>query len=388
MSKSLSLQLCTGCAACAAACSCRAITLRENHEGFLYPSINEKTCIRCGLCNHVCPLNQQHVPRLPRRVLAVKANDDEILKRSSSGGVFSLLAKWIIRSGGIVVGACFDSKTWTVRHLVAESEADIELLCGSKYVQSDFQTVYPKIQAALISGREVLVSGTPCQIAGVRSYLGHVLRPEQYDGRLILVDFACHAIPSPKAWKCYLDSLGVPRAKIKSISFRDKDRGWKGYCLKIQDDASCVVVENPRENVYFRGFLHELFNRSSCRDCRFRSQRSGSDLTLADYWMPSGSIADLDDDKGLSLVLLNTQQGEDLFKAISDQCKTCASNYEDAVRVNPALVRSFGVHPKRAVFFKRIGRENFSKLVVRLMRPTLKDRLRAVVVRHFGEFWK
>lgn len=375
---------CTGCSACYAACVKGAISMAPDAEGFLHPIIDSSKCVNCGLCAKSCPVLVRPAPRKPLSVFAAKANDDDLRLRSSSGGVFSLLARAVIAEGGIVFGAGFDHDDWRVIHKSAENEEELEDLRGSKYVQSDMGETFKRVRAELTKNRKVLFSGTPCQVAGLKLFLG-----KEYDN-LLLVDVICHASPSPLAWRkflenrlaaAYTDRAGELR-DIMRISFRHKNFGWKKFSLSLCFANDNEYLKDLREDTFLRGFLSELYNRQSCHTCKCRELRSGADLTIADYWRVHEKFPQMDDDKGTSLILVNTDKGEKYWSDINAALTVVASDYDDAVRINPALVKSSTPHRNRARFFNVVSKaEDFDAIVVKLLMLPLKNRIKARIKR-------
>lgn len=379
MTKLVEKSLCTGCAVCKAVCPHDAISMRPDTERFLYPHIDASKCIECGLCAKTCPSLNQGSARRPLFVYAAKAKDDELRLTSSSGGVFSLLARDVLSNGGLVFGAAFDHSDWHVYHMAAVDEESLHELRGSKYVQSDVGESYREVKAALKAERHVLFSGTPCQIAGLRAFLGH-----DYE-KLLLVDVVCHAVPSPLAWEKYLEkrvsvaynSRGCGLRAIRRIVSRRKDCGWKRYSMSLgfanDMEYRAVFSDDP----YMRGFLAELYNRPSCHNCPSKNLSSGSDITIADYWGVDAKFPEMDDDKGTSLVMVNTEKGAKVFLALAEEIVVEASDFAHAVAGNPAIVRLTAPHRNRDRFFCRVMKSDFDSLIERMLRPPLKSRIRA-----------
>lgn len=358
---------CTGCAACCLVCPKAAILMTSDDEGFLYPIVDESRCAQCGLCEKFCPSLNRELPRIPLAVYAAKAKDDELRLKSSSGGVFSLLARQVIARGGVVYGAGFDHADWHVMHKSAENEDELEDLRGSKYVQSDVQGIYAAVRDQLLAGREALFSGTPCQVAGIRRYLT-ALKVDA--SKLLLVDVVCHAVPSPLAWRKYLDERQAkagPGVDIRGVAFRQKSYGWKRYSLSLRFANDKEYRSDLHDDSFLRGFLNDLYSRPSCHDCPCRELRSGADLTIADYWRVNEKIPEMDDDRGTSLMLVNTPVGMSLLETIMPQLQIEQSDFSDAIRVNPALVRSMAPHRNRGKFFVRIRKKTFDQLVIGLL---------------------
>ena len=337
---------CSGCAACRAVCPKSAIAMVADAEGFLYPRIDKSRCVSCGKCRAACPSLNRPPPREPRAVYAAVATDDALRMASSSGGMFSLLARQVLARGGVVFGAAWDYTDYSVKIVAAHNEEELGELRGSKYVQADVGDAYFQAREALKKGIPVLYSGTPCQIAALKRFLGG-----ETEG-LLAVDLICHGVPSPLAFRKY--AAARERAANSMISLK-------------------TLTEDP----FLRGFLSELYNRPSCHHCAVRELRSGADLTIADYWGVEQRFPQLDDDKGTSVVLVNTERGAAAFAAIKDLCRVAESDYDDIRRTNTAVCRSPLPHPRRARFFAKVGRtDDFDALVTRLLRPTLYQRIR------------
>lgn len=365
--------LCSGCAACRVACPKSAISMKADSEGFLYPEIDEKKCVSCGKCRRVCPVLNRPQPREPLAVYAARANDTALRLASSSGGVFSLLAWRTLAKGGLVFGAAWDYATHTVKIVSAQNEDELAALRGSKYVQADVGTAYEQARAALQAGTPVLYSGTPCQIAALHRFLG-----KDY-ANLLAVEVICHAAPSPLAFQKYAAQRErLAKSKITRIFSRSKKCSWKRYAMLLAFHADNIAYLKPvTEDTFLRGFLAELYNRPSCHACSVRELRSGADITLADYWNVHQKFPEMDDDKGTSAVLVNTTKGAAAFAAVRPDCTVAVSDYADIRRTNPAVYRSAAPHPQRVRFFAEIAQtDDFDALVVRLLRPTLKVRIR------------
>ena len=248
---------CCGCSACASACPKRCITMKSDNEGFLYPHLDKDTCIDCGLCEKVCNELHPFPQRSPLQVWAAINKDEEIRLKSSSGGIFHILAKMTIDDGGVVFGARFD-ENWQVVIDYAETMIGVEDFMGSKYVQARIENAYKNAKRFLIEGRKVLFSGTPCQVAGLKQFLR-----KEYDN-LLTVDFICHGTPSPRVWGMYLDEVTDSCKFVKSISFRNKINGWKhlhfsvkysesDYAVALKYNKACAVsvVPNPKRKQFF-----------------------------------------------------------------------------------------------------------------------------------------
>ncbi len=365
--------LCSGCAACRAVCPKSAISMVADSEGFLYPQINAELCILCGKCQRACPSLNRLPPREPRAVYAAVATDDALRMASSSGGMFSLLARQVLAKGGIVFGAAWDYTDYSVKIISVRDETGLAELRGSKYVQANVGDAYFQVREALKKGIPVLYSGTPCQIAALNRYLG-----KSHDN-LLTIEVICHAAPSPLAFQKYAQQREKEAgSKISRIFSRSKNCSWKRFAILLSFHSNNIAyLKSLTEDPFLRGFLSELYNRPSCQQCVVRELRSGSDLTIADYWGIEQRFPLLDDDKGTSVVLVNTEKGAAAFTAIKGFCRVETSDYDDIRRHNLPVFRSFPPHPRRAKFFAAIGKtDDFDALVIRLLRPTLYQRIR------------
>lgn len=382
---------CSGCSACHDACPKGAIAMIADKEGFLYPQIDESKCVNCGFCARACPSMNRPDPRKPLAVYAAKAKDTALRLTSSSGGIFSLLARQILAKGGKVFGAAFDKRDWSVEHIGVFDEAGLAELRGSKYVQSRTAGIYREVKASLEANLPVLFTGTPCQIAALRAYLN--LQPSTSTSILYLVDVVCHGAPNPMVWQKYLDwqcetasaqgrgSAPAEGRNIRRISFRQKNSGWKRYSLSLRFANDKEYLRQFPDDPYMRAFLNELCNRQSCHDCQVRELRSGSDLTIADFWGVENVMPNFDDDRGTSLVLANTEKGAALLSSVEESVSIVDSDFGTAVSGNPAIVRSPSPHRNRDKFLRKCRAKSFEKLVGRMLLPPFLIRLRMFVGR-------
>ena len=358
---------CCGCSACFAACPHGAIEMRPDEEGFLNPVVKNDVCVGCGMCVRACPVLHPRKPRRPLAVFAAKAKDDGLRRISSSGGMFSLLARDVLSKGGIVYGAAFESNAHKVVHVAVEDEDGLDKLRGSKYVQSDMGDVFRHVKRSLELGRHVLFSGCPCQVAGLNNFLG--TKPDT----LLLVDVICHAVPSPLAWSRYLSCREKKaNARIARV-FSRRNCPWRKYSLSMEflDAGGKTYAGSSAADPYLRAFVSELFNRKSCHQCRFRCFASGSDLTIGDFWGIEKSFPDFNDDIGVSAVLCCTEKGKIAFSGISDSIVGRASDVDSVARMNMTLIGNRKASRKRQRFFDEVTAGNFDELVERLMMPPL-----------------
>ncbi len=297
---------CTGCAACANVCPVGAIQMSPyGSEGFYKPQVNPDVCINCGLCSKTCPQHEFKDRNRPDPACYAVMASDEVRLKSSSGGVFTILADEILSQGGVVCGAAFD-ENWRVHHVIAEDEEGLNKLRGSKYVQSFIsEDIFKRIKEYLETGRKVLFTGVPCQVAGLYSFLR-----KEYEN-LITVDLVCAYAPSPKVFKQYLHE-NYSLTDVRAISFRDKTtRGWS--CWHNTMTTTNGVVE---ENKYMGPYLNRLFKGEHCVNCKFKRLPRPADITMGDFWRIHEFSKDMDDRKGTSGMLLHNEKGWQLFKKV------------------------------------------------------------------------
>lgn len=296
---------CCGCSACVQICPQRCISFDEDEEGFRYPIANAEKCTLCGLCEKICPSLHQGDSRFPLKVFAAYNPDENVRLSSSSGGVFSMLAEYVINEGGVVFGARFNTD-WEVVHDYTESKSGLAAFRGSKYVQSNNNGTYIKAKEFLDAGRLVLYSGTGCQIAGLKKYLC-----KDYEN-LIAVENLCHSIPSPKVWRLYLHEISKGNA-VKSVNFRDKSTGWSRYSYSLVVDYEGGSFADTPQGCFMNALTSNLITRPSCSKCPSRFGKSGADILLADCWGIWDIRPDKDDDKGCSTIEVFTPKGQNIL---------------------------------------------------------------------------
>ena len=352
-------ELCTGCGACVAACPMDCVRMEADGEGFLRPVVDRETCIGCDKCRKACPvLRAQDLTGRDTAVYAAISLDEQVRLESTSGGVFTLLCRWVMEQNGIVFGAAYD-RDFRVIHCAVEKQEDLPRLRGAKYAQSDLGDAYRQVRTWLKAGRLVLFSGTPCQVGGLVSYLG-----KNYEN-LILVDLICHGVPSPGVWRRYLEYRSGQDAGGKmpvGINLRSKETGWPGYSVRFDYPGGQSYSVPGMRDPYLRGFVRDLYLRPSCHHCRFKGVTRQSDVTLGDYWGVWDQLPRCHDGKGTSLVLIHTERGRKLWEALAGQMRFAPAP-ADALAENPAALLSAAMPDLRAKFWDGYETEDFTALI-------------------------
>lgn len=371
---------CIGCQACLSVCPKKCITMQEDDEGFLYPTLKKKKCIECNLCLEVCPVlkNYSSSKNIHIKAYAAINRNDHIRMQSSSGGIFTSLAEIVIDQGGVVFGAAFN-KDFSVNTIFVDNKEDVVALQGSKYVQSDVGDSFKLARDFLNAGILVLFSGTPCQIGGLYAYL-------QTDYKnLITVDLICHGVPSPLVWRKYLDyQKSDSQSEIESISFRSKKTGWKDYSLLFEFKNKEDRLINHNEDLFMRVFLSDLCLRPSCYNCLFKTKNRLSDITLADFWGIENILPNMDDNKGTSIVILNSLRGRYYFQQIAESIKYDNSfEYNQIQRYNSAYLSSAKEPNDRKLFFRYIKKYNFDKAYIKLKKNMQRKKIQTEIKKDF-----
>lgn len=366
---------CSGCHACMNVCPKHCITMQVDEEGFWYPVVDKEKCIECGLCEKRCPiLNDMCIDNSPK-AFACFNKDEEVRKESSSGGIFTLLASQVIDLGGVVYGAAFN-ENFEVEHIQVTKKSELHKLRGSKYVQSRLGNSYSEIKELLSQNRLVYFSGTPCQIDGLLCFLN-----KKYDN-LICQDIICHGVPSPKVWDKYKQEMC--KEKPETIEFRNKDNGWINFNMAIRFKNN-KYVKSHKEDSFMKAFLTDLCLRPSCYDCHSKSIHRNSDITLADFWGIKNVCPEMYDNKGVSLVFINSNKGEQLFNDILSNINYKEVDIKKASEWNPAAYKSVVYPKKRDDFMKNIfNAKNFNHCVEKYTRPSLIIRIKIFLRKLIG----
>ena len=355
--------------------------MERDKEGFLYPVIQEDQCVRCGHCTAICPALQQRPEHPLPAAFAAWNRTEDIRKDSTSGGVFSLLAEYVLECGGVVFGAAMDGHQH-LRHVACFRKEDLWRLRGTKYVQSDLGDCYREVKHWLES-RMVLFSGTPCQVDGLYHYLG--ARPEN----LVTCDLVCHGVPSPGVWEDMVRSIERRKGKtIQAVRFRNKVTGWKDSHFTVVYSDGSVDSAPLFATEYGHAFGRALFLRPSCYRCAYTSAARVGDFTLGDFWGLRPDELPEQQEKGVSLLLVNTAHGSHLF----DQLPLAKEKFplERAIAGNPRLASPIAQPPDRSAFFAAYALEPFDQVrkrffalrplpvraAAKLLSPEVKEKLR------------
>ena len=378
---------CCGCGACAQKCPKKAITMTEDKNGFLYPKIDKEKCINCGLCLRVCPSKKNNDISINKiKAYAAKNKNTTDLKKSSSGGIFSAIAKYILNQNGVVYGAAY-SNDLSVKHIRIEKESELFKLQGSKYVQSNTTEIYEKVKKDLEQQKEVLFSGTPCQIKGLTNYL-----IKKYDN-LTTCDLVCHGVPSQKLFKKYINYLEKKHKKrIISYDFRNKEKkGW-GLTSKIVFEDKSEKYINSDFDRYYSNFLNCNTYRESCYNCKFANLNRPSDITLADYWGVLSIHNDFYNKNGVSLILVNTTKGEKIMNDISQNVEIIETDINYAITKNKNLIMPSKKPTARKKIYDDIDKKDYikknlktkitiKKIIKIFVSPRLKKQITKVILK-------
>jgi acetyltransferase-like isoleucine patch superfamily enzyme/coenzyme F420-reducing hydrogenase beta subunit len=353
---------CCGCNACGDICPCKAITFKNDNEGFWYPEIDKKRCIDCELCERVCPII--HIDELKKNDLpqsicyAAEHKNIEVIFDSTSGGLFSALAEVMYRKKGYVGGAIFNDDL-SVSQFVSDQKDDLPRLRSSKYLQSNAEGFYKRIKELLMEEKDVLVCGTPCQMAGLRAYLG-----KDYPN-LIIVDFICRGINSPKIWQKYMQSFADRYgSKVVFAKAKSKEYGWRNLTQKVRLEDGREFFETGSMSNFTRGYLRtNAYCRPSCYECHFKGFPRIADITLADFWGIEKYDQSMEKNLGTSLVMVNSQKGQEYFELVKKKIHAIQMPFETILAGNPALIKP--LHPplvNREKFFADVDKMNFTEL--------------------------
>ncbi len=356
---------CSNCGACYNICPSEAIEQQYDIKGMSMqlPKVNSEKCTNCGLCLKVCPIIHNESNNLSEPDCYAAMASDEIREKSSSGGIFTILAEYVLDKGGYIAGVAYRND-WSTHHIIIDKKEDLDLLRGSKYIISDMENTYQKIKELLKQDKWVLFSGSPCHVAGLNNYLNVVGGGENYE-KLLTVDLVCHGAPDYRVFKKYLDEK-FDVNEIKQIKFRDKLRGWCSTSQAIYKKDGTTIVVNRREDPYQLGFHPGLLNRKSCSPCRFSKLPRPADFTIGDYWYIDKIRTKMNDKKGTSFFAVNSEKARKVFSEIKCELKLCESTplkEIKAANINRVFYKPINFHPNRDKFYKNLYEDSFKNNV-------------------------
>lgn len=357
---------CCGCSACEMICSVNAIQMKEDNEGFLYPVVDNSVCVKCKQCLSVCPINKAAIKnnQMKPNTYAVKHKNPETRELSRSGGIFTALTDYVLQMNGVVYGAVLQ-KDFSVKHMRASTEEQRNAMRNSKYVQSMIGDTFKSVKKDLKENKHVLFSGTSCQVDGLLSYLGGS------NERLITIDIVCHGVPSLKVLQKYIKwRENLCGSKLGKFDFRNKvDFGWA-------DHIETLWMRNGKRidsKVFANIFYSDYALRPSCYVCPYKSIYHPSDISIADYWNIDKACPNFNDNKGVSLVLINSPKGEKYFDCVRESVVAKTTRIEDSMQT-PFIEAS--KRPKdRSQFWKVLEEEDFSKIAISYGNYTKKERI-------------
>ena len=384
MHKLAAKEYCTGCTACASACPKGCITMEPDVNGFLFPVIDTESCVECGLCEKACPIVMPlKMEGNEPKAYAAYSKDEVMRVESSSGGVFTEIAKAILAEGGAVFGAAYNEQ-FEVVHICVDSEAELIKLRGAKYAQSDLCGTFINAKAKLDAGQQVLFTGTPCQAAGLKAFLC-----KDYPN-LLTVDFVCHSVPSPMVWKAYVEYRAMEDANGTlpcKINLRSKESGWSQYQYSnvFEYDNGNRYTDRSSQSLFMKLFVGDYISRISCSNCKFKGYSRVSDITLGDFWGIWDIDPQMDDDKGTSVVLIQSEKGNFLWNEIGDRIKSKEVSLEQASQQNLAMLNASKAKPNRDVVLDGIRNGHIvkcEKLFVQ-SKPSVMNRIQGKIKRLF-----
>ncbi len=376
---------CCGCRLCENVCPKHAIKFVEDAEGFIYPKISEKECINCGLCLKKCPQANSFKLNEPIKVFACKNKNSDELMKGSSGSIFKVIANYFISEGGVVYGTGFDDNISAKFFRVTKSD-DLNILMGSKYVQSNTLNSFKEVKKDLALNKKVLYIGTPCQIAGLKSFLN-----EKDCKNLLTIDIICHGVPSPKLFKRFKEFIEKKNnIKIKEFYFRSKEKNGWGMNTKIVGDNGKIIYNDNNNNAYYSSFLKGETYRMCCYNCKYATSSRVGDITLGDFWGIKKAHPNFDSTDGVSSVFINTKKGDSFFRKIEDNIIFTKSTFTKVATENEQLInpvhkpkkrlhiydnldiKDFEAFSKEDLKFKKLKKEVIKQLIPKKLKKKLK----------------
>ncbi|WP_010237902.1 Coenzyme F420 hydrogenase/dehydrogenase, beta subunit C-terminal domain [Clostridium arbusti] len=362
---------CCGCTACANICPKNCINMIDDFEGFLYPKVDIDKCVNCGLCEKICPIKNKFNGRNETEAYVAQHKQKKVLDESSSGGAFSAIANYVINKGGVVFGVGYD-ESLNVVYKYIESIDRINLLRGSKYVQSYLGKSLNEAKCFLENGRLVCFSGTPCQIAGLKAYLG-----KDYNN-LITIDLVCHGVPSPKLWRRYLDyHISKSHSSINEINFRMKTYGYHSGTMGIMFTNGKVYRGSARVDYMLKSFFSEISSRPSCYDCAFKTVSHNSDFTIFDCWNFSKMVPKIkDNDRGYTAILIHTKKAKNILNQLTNEIEYYKIDLNEVIKLDGKMVKRSAVpHASRKSFYEILNCKSLPKTIEETIPISATDKI-------------
>lgn len=358
---------CYGCGACSSVCPVTAISMLQNEEGFLMPSVNNEKCIHCGKCKKVCPYinhnnNTKKLEDVNAYTFYIKSKST--LKKSASGGAFFAYAKFFIDNGNYVCGCILDENL-VARHVVTNNVNVLEKMRGSKYIQSNISTCYSEIASIINQGIEVLFCGTPCQVSAIQQYF----KNNKNNNLIFTISLICHGVPSPLVWRKYKEYLEKKyKQKMVSATHRYKGNSYNIPLCKYEfSNGKKITYATYLEDIYCYGFGESLYLRNTCYECQYKGAQNCADLIIGDYF--SYNDPKFDGIMGVSALIANSQKGEELVNKLGSDYYINSISVEQIMLNNPYLIKSVSYNPKRKVFFNMLDEINIKKVVLKCVNP-------------------
>lgn len=348
-------KFCSGCGTCSLSCKLNAIEMKTDSEGFLYPHINQELCANCGKCREICPFVKENKNELTPQVYAAKNSSNETRKNSASGGIFTLLSDYVLKQNGVVYGAVFGDDMQVV-HIRGMDGEKRDAMRGSKYVQSRLDDIFKQVEQDVKENRNVLFSGTPCQVAGLKAYLG-----KDYTN-LFLCDIVCHGVTSPKIFQEYLSYIEQKHhSKVTEMCFRDKEQGWSNQKWKMTLQSGETLKDNKEVNIYKHLYYSHVIHRPSCHECPYTSTIRQGDISVGDFWGIDNSLPEFKDELGVNVLFVNTKKGAYIFEQIKSDMEYKISNLKDCLQ--PQLQYPTEKSEEREMFWKKYDKRGFSGII-------------------------
>lgn len=365
---------CCGCSACTSVCPQKCIEMKVDNEGFLYPEVEKTTCVNCGLCENVCPVlnaKKNNIINVIKKAFLIQNRNIKVLKESTSGGFFSVLAEHVIEQGGIVIGAAYDSE-FNVKHIIINNIEGLEWLRNSKYTQSNINGMYLECKEILETGKKVCFSGTPCQIAGLIDFLG-----KKYEN-LITVDVVCRGVPSPLLFAKYIKWLGGSD-KISSIKFRDKHYGYFCSMMSVYYKSGKVIRKEIHSDPMLRFFFNNMCSRPSCHKCAIKTLDRLSDFTMFDCWH-ANKFSNKFGTYGTTAVIVRNNDAYKLLKDLKEEFLYEEVDLETVIELDGSMMlKSVPASEERDDFFYALNCDEFDAVIRRFGRGTIVEEIKVAI---------